>query len=67
MRSSLRWSLATWLVVVAHAAIACRPGDPAIDPKTPPNFPVPTKLDRPDDRPPSPSPPKLTPDAGETR
>jgi hypothetical protein len=58
-------------VVVASAIIvlgglACRQGDP-LEPKTPPNSPVPTKLDRPDDSPASPSGPsfpKLTKDAG---
>jgi hypothetical protein len=59
--------LAAGLVVVTLAAVACRQGDPSIDPKTPPNSPLPTKLDRPDDRPESPSLPKLTPDGGATR
>ena len=56
--------LAAWLVVIAIAAIACRQGDPAIDPKTPPNSPLPTKLDRPDDRPPSQGLPPLMSDGG---
>jgi hypothetical protein len=55
------------LVVIALGAIACRQGDPSIDPKTPPNSPIPTKLDRPDDPPASPSVPKLTPDGGASR
>jgi hypothetical protein len=58
------------LVVVALAAIACRQGDPSIEPKTPPNSPVPTKLDRPDDSPKATTPgsaPKLMLDGGATR
>lgn len=53
------------LGVITLGAMACRPGDP-LEPKTPPNSPLPTKLDRPDDSPPpsSPSLPKLTPDSG---
>ena len=59
---------AAGLVVIAVAALACRQGDPAIDPKTPPNSPVPTKLDRPDDRPTtSPTMPALTTDGGTAR
>lgn len=65
MRTSLL-RLAAWLVVVALAAIACRQGDPAIEPKTPPNSPLPTKLDRPDDRPSAPS-ILRPPDGGATR
>ena len=59
---------AAGLVAVTLAAIACRQGDPSIDPKTPPNSPIPTKLDRPED--PATSPPgvpKLSSDAGVTR
>jgi hypothetical protein len=57
--------LAFAMAVIALGAMACRQGDP-LEPKTPPNSPVPTKLDRPDDSPPpqSPSLPKLTKDAG---
>jgi hypothetical protein len=29
--------------------MACQPGEPGIEPKTPANSPIPTKLDRPDD------------------
>jgi hypothetical protein len=58
---------AAGLVVLVLVAIACRQGDPSIDPRTPPNSPVPTKLDRPDDPPASPSLPKLVPDGGATR
>jgi hypothetical protein len=57
---------AAGLVVVALGAIACRQGDP-LEPKTPPNSPVPTKIDRPEEPAPSPSPLKLTPDGGEAR
>jgi len=58
---------AAGLVVIALGALACRQGDPAIDPKTPPNLPVPTRLDRPDDRPTSsPGVPTLAPDGGST-
>lgn len=67
MRASLI-RFAAGLVVIAAAALACRQGDPAIDPKTPPNSPVPTKLERPDDWPTgSPTMPTLTPDGGKTR
>jgi hypothetical protein len=66
MRASLL-RLAAGFIVVTLAAIACRQGDPAIDPRTPPNSPVPTKLDRPDDPPSSPSIPRLVPDGGATR
>ena len=59
---------AAGLLVIGVAALACRQGDPAIDPKTPPNSPVPTKLDRPDDRPTaSPGVPALAPDGGTKR
>jgi hypothetical protein len=51
------------LGIITVAAIACRQGDP-LEPKTPPNSPLPTKLDRPDDSP-SPKAPKLpTGDSG---
>jgi hypothetical protein len=66
MRSSLI-RFGAGLVAVVLAAIACRQGDPSIEPKTPPNSPVPTKLDRPDDPPASPRLPKLTPDGGSSR
>ena len=70
MRASLL-RLGAGLMVIALAAIACRQGDPSIEPKTPPNSPLPTRLDRPDDRPDdrpaSPSLPQLTPDGGATR
>jgi hypothetical protein len=36
------------LVAVTVTTLACRQGDPAIDPKTPPNSPVP-RIERPDD------------------
>lgn len=45
------------LVVITLGAMACRQGDPLLEPKTPPNSPVPTKLDRPED--PKGSPPTL--------
>ena len=51
------------LGVITLGAIACRQGDP-LEPKTPPNSPIPTKLDRPDDTPSSPSLPKLLSDGG---
>lgn len=66
MRSTLIRFLA-WMAVIAIAALACRQGDPSIEPRTPPNSPIPTKLDRPDDPPASPSLPKLVPDGGATR
>jgi hypothetical protein len=50
--------VAIGLGVITLAAIACRQGDP-LEPKTPPNSPVPTKLDRPDDSPSSPKAPKI--------
>jgi hypothetical protein len=37
------------VLALVVAAASCRQGDPSIDPKTPPNSPLPTKLDRPDD------------------
>jgi hypothetical protein len=56
------------LVFVALGAIACRQSDPGLEPKTPPNSPVPTKLDRPDDSPsPAPKLPKLDSDAGSSK
>ena len=58
--------LGAGLLVVALAAIACRQGDPSIDPKTPANSPVPTKLDRPEDPTPSPRMPSLL-DSGASR
>lgn len=53
------------VVIGTLGAIACRQGDPGLDPKTPPNSPLP-KLDRPDDSPESPQPdtPRLTRDGG---
>ncbi len=33
----------------ALVMIACQPGEPGLEPRTPPNAPLPTKLDRPDD------------------
>ena len=45
------------LGVITVGAMACRQGDP-LEPKTPPNSPIPTKLDRPDDSP-TPKAPKL--------
>ena len=30
-------------------AVACQPGEPGLEPKTPANMPLPTKLDRPND------------------
>lgn len=66
MRASLV-RFAAGLVVITLAAFACRQGDPSIDPKTPPNSPVPTKLDRPDDSPGTASFPKLVFDSGATR
>lgn len=41
--------LAIGLVVITLAAMACRQGDPLLEPKTPPNSPLPTKLDRPEE------------------
>jgi hypothetical protein len=67
LRSSLIRFGAGFIAVTA-AAIACRQGDPSIEPKTPPNSPIPTKIERPDDRPSSP--PSLSnavPDGGATR
>lgn len=52
----MRYALARVAIaigIITLAAIACRQGDP-LEPKTPPNSPIPTKLDRPDDSPPSP-------------
>lgn len=50
---------------VALAAIACRQNDPGLEPKTPPNSPIPTKLDRPEDPPASPTKlPTLSPEGG---
>jgi len=46
------------LGIITVGAMACRQGDP-LEPKTPPNSPIPTKLDRPDDSPPSPKAPKV--------
>ena len=43
------------IVLVAIGAIACRQNDPVLEPRTPPNSPIPTKLDRPDDPPASPT------------
>ncbi len=63
MRSVIA-QLVVGLVVITLGATACRQGDPMLDPRTPPNSPVPTKLDRPDD---SPASPRLLPaksDAG---
>jgi hypothetical protein len=52
------------LVLIVLGALACRQGDPSIDPKTPPNSPIPTKVDRPDD-PKSSPPPRIISDAGQ--
>ena len=66
MRSSLiRFSVG--LVVITLAAFACRQGDPSIDPKTPVNSPVPTKLERPDDTSGTPVLPRLGLDSGAAR
>lgn len=56
--------LVTGIAAIALGALACRQGDP-IEPTTPANVPVPTKLDRPDDRkePTAPA-PKISRDAG---
>ncbi len=56
----MKYALARFAIglgIITLAAIACRQGDP-LEPKTPPNSPVPTKLDRPDDSP-APKAPKL--------
>lgn len=58
MRSELA-RFAAGVVVIVLGAIACRQNDPGLEPKTPPNSPVPTKLDRPDESPASAPPPKL--------
>jgi hypothetical protein len=58
--------LAIAIGVITLAAMACRQGDP-LEPKTPPNSPIPTKLDRPNDRPPPPSPLKLADGGGSAR
>jgi hypothetical protein len=57
-------SVALVALVVAGVLGACRQGDPGIEPKTPPNSPLPTKLDRPDDPKTAPTFPKGSPDAG---
>ncbi len=53
------------VLAVTLGAFACRQGDPGLDPKTPPNSPLP-KVERPDDSPESSKPdtPKLTRDGG---
>jgi hypothetical protein len=53
--------LAIALCVITVGPFACRQGDPLIDPKTPVNSPLPTKLERPDDPVVT---PKSAPDAG---
>jgi hypothetical protein len=59
--------LAAGVLAITLAAIACRQGDP-LEPKTPPNSPIPTKLDRPDDPPASPTGlPKIGSDAGSSK
>jgi hypothetical protein len=64
MRVSFLGLAPALLLLLAFGATACRQGDPAIDPRTPANLPVPTKLERPDDRPASPGMPGLVRDGG---
>ena len=64
VRSDLRLIRLAIGVLLMFGVMACRQGDPAIDPKTPANSPVPTRLERPDDGPASPSMPRLVPDGG---
>jgi hypothetical protein len=53
------------LIVVVIGAVACRQDEPGLEPKTPPNSPVPTKLDRPDDpRTSPPGVPGVSPEGG---
>lgn len=56
--------MAVGLMAIALGAIACRQNEP-LDPKTPPNQPLPD-IDRPDDPTPSPmpKPPPADPDGG---
>lgn len=53
------------MMAIVIAALACRQGQPANDPKPAPNTPLPT-VDRPDEEPPArgSKPPPLKPDAG---
>lgn len=48
MRSVVVTALGVGLVASTLLAMACRQGDPVIDPKTPANSPLP-KIERPDD------------------
>ncbi len=57
MKRAVAW-LGFALAAITLGAIACRQGDPVIDPKTPVNSPVPTKIERPDDPSTTPKAPK---------
>jgi hypothetical protein len=48
MRGVIVAGLGVGLVAITLTALSCRQGDPVIDPKTPPNSPLP-KIERPDD------------------